>query len=351
MSNIVNKGELSREMWRESIAPFALFSLVIIAWWAFYRYMPLASVTQSNHAVNVFDDTEFLFLIDVFVTLPLACILLIKDKKKAVIKGLALASLAIVVGSFLLPSDIQHWLPTLMNGRYAVLGVLVLIELATIIGVVTFIRTEFTHGTELDSAILKGITPFVPSGVLQQFIWFEGRMWACLFMPKKIATLPISGDIHFSYWKKDGALSNALGFIVIMAFELPIAHVLLHFIWSPFAANVVTGLSLLGLLFFISERNAMTLRPISLRLSDNKSPSMLIIRYGLSNPIEIPLTDVVSASHHNEYVKRASHLKRFNYAGVPNVKLVVKPKRSQITEYYLGVDDPQQLVNTVNRYT
>ena len=339
--------------WRERVTPIVFFMLMLVAWWVFLRYAPVDEGHGTTGALkgigDKFQNTELLFLIDALITLPIACLLLIKDKKKALIKGVALASLALVAGNILLPADMQQWLPVIMDGRFIVLGVFVFLEVITILSVITLIRTEFAKGVDLDSAILRSVATFIPSGMLRQIMWFEGRMWSCLLMSKKLSTLPLKGDVHFSYWNKDGAHSNALGFIIIMAVELPIAHVLLHFMWSPFAANVVTGLSILGLLFFVAERNAMKLRPISLLFNEGNTPT-LIIRYGLSNPIEIPINNILSVSPHCECVKRASHLKRFNYAGVPNVKIKLASSETRVTEYYVGVDDPQQLIKTLNSY-
>ena len=96
---------------------------------------------------------------------------------------------------------------------------------------------------------------------------------------KKIRQQNFTGDSHFSCHKKDGAQSNQLGFILIILFELPIMHLLLHFLWSPIAANLTTGLTLLGLVFFIAEYKAIAIRPISI------VPDSIIVRYGICNPL------------------------------------------------------------------
>lgn len=331
-------------LWRESIAPISVLLVMLTAWWAFLHYSPFLSTTQPS---NTASNNEWLFLLDALITLPLACLLLIKDKKKALIKGVLLASLALVVGSYLLPNEQQHWLPALMDVRFVVLGLMVALEVITIISVLTLIRTEFNAGNDLDSAILKGISSFIPEGVVQKIMWFEGRMWACLLMSKTLASLPLKGDKHFSYWQKDGTHTNALGFIFVIAIEIPVVHVLLHFIWSPFAANVVTALSVFSLIFVIAERNAMKLRPISLLLHSKQHSPQLVIRYGLSNPITLPVSEIASISLHNTYVKRAAHIKRFNYSGVPNIKILLKDKGQKVTEYYLGVDAPERFIEAL----
>ncbi|WP_462173000.1 hypothetical protein [Pseudoalteromonas xiamenensis] len=96
-----------------------------------------------------------------------------------------------------------------------------------------------------------------------------------------------NGEQHFTYHQKGGAKSNLLGFILLIAFEMPIMHLVLHFIWSPLAANIVTLLTIFSLVFFITEYRAFSKRPISLFC--NK----LFIRYGLYQPLVIPLDNVV----------------------------------------------------------
>jgi len=141
------------------------------------------------------------------------------------------------------------------------------------------------------------------------------------------------GQRHFNYHKKDGAQSNSLGFVFIMLFELPILHMLLHYLWSPMAANIVTMLTLMSIVFFIAEYRAMIRRPISL---DNE---FLIVRYGLWNVKKIPLENIEYVKENHEYVKRSSHVKRFNFSGIPNVMLGLKQEVDAVDIIYLGIDE------------
>lgn len=331
----------STEFWCQTIAPLAFLGVMLAAWWGYFHL----STGTSN---TVGPSNETLFVIDAMITMPLVCFFLIKDKKKALLKGVVLASVTLFIGSFLIPTSEQYWLPSLLDARYLVIALFVIFEIVTAMSIWLLIKREFNTGTDPDLAMLNGIARYMPPGTLRQLWWFEVRMWAYFLFPSRMAKLRSEGDQHFDYWKKDDNHTNALGFIMIIAFEVPIVHLLLHFLWSDVAANIVTALSLLGLVFFIAERNAMKLRPISLKYGHQSHDNELIIRYGLSNPLIVPLSHITQISSHQGVVKRASHRRRFNFSGAPNIKLILQPnEHGAVTEIYLGVDDPDDLLRTI----
>ncbi|PAJ75061.1 hypothetical protein CJF42_07070, partial [Pseudoalteromonas sp. NBT06-2] len=157
---------------------------------------------------------------------------------------------------------------------------------------------------------------------------------------KKIRQQYFTGDSHFTCHKKDGTQSNQLGFILIILFELPIMHLLFHFILSPFAANLTTGLTLLGLAFFLAEYKAISIRPVSI------TPNSLIIRYGVLNPLEISLANIESIQLSSGFIRRSSNVKRFNLAGNPNVEIQLNSGKF----IYLGVDSPSDFILTLEKY-
>ena len=117
-------------------------------------------------------------------------------------------------------------------------------------------------------------------------------------------------------------------------------HLLLHFLWSPFAANVTTILTLLGLVFFVAEYKALAIRPISI-LQDG-----IIVRYGVWNPLRIALSDIAHVQPNSVFIRRSGNVKRFNLAGNPNIEIKLNSGKF----IYLGVDLPNEFLTTLNKY-
>ena len=104
-------------------------------------------------------------------------------------------------------------------------------------------------------------------------------------------------------------------------------------------AGVITILTLMGLVFFIAEHNAVSIRPIS--ILDNK----LIIRYGIWNPVDICFNEMKDICKSEGFIRRSSNARRFNLSGVPNVKIGLRSGE----EIYLGVDSPVEFIDEIKR--
>ncbi len=70
-----------------------------------------------------------------------------------------------------------------------------------------------------------------------------------------------------------------------------------------------------------------------------------IIRYGLYNPLEIPFEAIEFINQNTKRVFRKNNIKRFNYAGNPNV--VIGIRNADYQKVYLGLDDPQKFIDSV----
>lgn len=139
----------------------------------------------------------------------------------------------------------------------------------------------------------------------------------------------------------NGTLADLQGFVILIAFELPLMHLLLHVIWSPLAANIMTLLTVFALVFFYAEYRAVSRRPISL-FGDT-----LMVRFGLYQPFIIPLANIAGISQSHDFIKRAKDLIRYNYSGVPNIEIELIKPIGDIKKVYLGVDQPESLIRAV----
>lgn len=320
---------MSKNIIRKNIP--LLFMLAISMWWAFYY--------QSSNAINGFgsEKKEWLLLIDGLIFLPLICFIFIKNKKEAATKALAYSCLIVLLGSFIIPQSSKIIWPYLESGRYLILFVFIILEITTIFTVFFAVKAALNMNIDPDEAISHPIESRIGKGAISALLSFEARMWTYALFARRIKSQSFIGEYHFTYHNKDGVQSNQLGFILLILFELPIAHLVLHFLWSPFAANLITGFTLFSLAFFIAEYRAMAIRPISL------TSKHLIIRYGIWNPVTIPLVEIKHAQINTKFIARASNISRYNMAGNPNVEIQLHCGKL----IYLGIDSPNTLISTL----
>ena len=311
-----------------------IFLLIISVFWTFFY--------QSSNIMNGFGvhKPEWLLFIDGLIVLPILCFLCVKGKKKATIKAAAYSCIIILLGSLIIPESSKVAWSYLELLRYLAITAFIVLEVTTIFTVFFAIKASLTNEDDPDIAISKPVENIVGKGAISALLSFEARVWTYALFSKKIRQQSFTGDSHFSCHKKDGAQSNQLGFILIILFELPVVHLLLHFLWSPFAANLITGLTTLGLVFFIAEYKAIGIRPISI-VSDS-----IIVRYGIWNPLIITLNEINHIKPNSNFIRRSGNVNRFNMAGNPNIEIKLNSGKL----IYLGVDSPIEFISTIEKY-
>ncbi|MCG9761875.1 hypothetical protein L1D50_22750 [Pseudoalteromonas sp. Isolate6] len=313
-----------------------LFLVCVSLWWGFYY--------QSNGTLNDYGNANFewLFLLDALIVLPIVCFFCVEDRKEALLKSIILVCLAVLVGSYIIPEQSKLVWHYLESGRYVLLAIVLAFELAAILTVYLAIKAAICKSEDPDHAIEKPIKKYAGDGPVAKLLSFETRMWTYALFSKRVQPESFSGEQHFTYHSKDGAQSNLLGFILLIAFEMPIMHLFLHFIWSPFAANIITLLTAFSLVFFFAEYRAVAKRPISL------VGNHLFIRYGLYQPLAIPLSNIEKIQKNMEFVKRARSIKRYNYSGYPNVEIELIEPVGSVKNIFVGVDDADQFISAVS---
>ena len=311
-----------------------IFLALISCFWVYYY--------QSSTWLNDYGSykPEWLLLLDGLIVLPIICLVCIKNKKEAVAKAVAYACLIVLLGSLVIPESSKVVWKHLESLRYLAVAVFILFELLTVATVIFAIKTSLSKRQDPDLSISSPIEDAVGKSAISALLCFEARVWTYLLFSSRINKSDFEGHSHYYGVNKDGTKSNLLGFIMLMAFELPIAHLVLHFAWSPTAANVISALTLIGLVFFISEYKAISIRPISI------TGDTLIIRYGLRNPLEINHSEIKRVTLNDEFVRRASDVRRYNLSGVPNIKIELLTG----AKIYLGLDSPTSFLEELNSY-
>ncbi len=315
-----------------------LFFLICISlFWSVYY--------QTNNKFNDFGaaNYEWLFMLDALLVLPLLCLLCIKNKKQAAIKALVMICLAVMIGSYIIPESSKFIWHYLESGRYLILALFLLFEITAIVTVFLAIKVALNQGEDPDEAVSQPIQKWLGEGLVGKVLEFEARVWAYALFAKNISAAQFKGEQHFSYHNKDGAQSNSLSFVILILIELPLVHVLVHFIWSPMAALVLTLLTLFTLLLFIADYKAMSRRPISI------NHEKLIVRNGVFAPLEITLHQIDQIETNQVYIPRNKYCKRYNYSGIPNIVITLNQPIGSVKDVYLGVDNPTAFIEAVNQ--
>ncbi|NVJ51510.1 MAG: hypothetical protein HWE11_14060 [Gammaproteobacteria bacterium] len=312
--------------------PLLTLIVLAIAWSCFYWF----DLWINDYGASRYD---WLLLLDIALIIPTVCFYCIKDKQQALLKSVVYASILILVGSWVIPEankSIWQWVESL---RYLLLLGLVAFELLTLYTVFFAIKVALNLRRDPDQTIASAVQSRFGQSWIATVLSFEARVWTFCLFAHRCAKSQFIGEHHFLGYQKDGAQSNAFAFILLLLIELPIVHLLLHFIASPVAANIVSGLTLFGLIYFIAEYRALAIRPTSI------TESRLIIRYGVWQPMEIELSCIASVASHSEYVKRGANIKRFNLSGNPNIHLTLTNGQ----HIYLGLDKPKLFITSLTQ--
>lgn len=167
---------------------------------------------------------EILYLLDALLVLPILCFVCIKDKKDALIKSLMLGLLAIAVGSYIIPEQSKFIWSYLESGRYVALFIVILLEVVAILTIYIAVRAALVKNEDPDLSVEKPVRKYFGQTFVGSILCFEIRMWIFAFFSKNIKRENFRGDMHFTYHEKDGTQGDLMGYIMLIAFEMPLMH-------------------------------------------------------------------------------------------------------------------------------
>lgn len=290
---------------------------------------------------------EWPLAVDLFVTVPLAYLLLLRPAPQQALLGLAaLFAFGVLIGSLLLPPEGKRlwlWLEPL---RWVALAGLVAWQVWVLAQIGRGLATA-PRGENLEQRLHAGFEGRFGAGAVTELLKLEGRMWLYALC-RDTSRLGFPEPGAFNVHRQGENASNQLGFLVLMAVELPVAHVLLH-LFSPVLALVVSAATLYGLLFLYAEYRATRLRPITV------SGAAIHLRYGLLVDALLPMHAIVEVLPVTAQPRRARRRLRLTGMGRANVllrlaagtRLKTPFGERETTELYLGVDEPGRFMQAV----
>lgn len=296
---------------------------------------------------NPLGHPEWPLLLDLLVTFPVAFLLICRPAWKDWLKKSAgMLMLGLAFGSFAIPAaDKLAWreidrLRVIMPALFAVA------EIGLAAWLLLGVRRSLQADANTDRVLARAIQRRFGQGAAGRLMEFEARVWFYgLFMRKQPA---FEGEQHFSTAHAGGNASNQLAWVWLMVFDIPIAHMLLHFLWSPLAAWVATALTAWGLLYLLADYRATLARPVSL------GAAALYVRCGaLASDAVVPYAAIAAVARVPHPGRRLPGKRYFRHQGVMNVEITLQAgtllptllgSDKAASHIVLGVDDPAEFV-------
>ena len=322
-------------------AVFALAALVMVAVYT--------ALMRGHVALPGGPLPSWAMAVDLLVVLPVAWLLLEpRQWRRRWPKALAIAGAGLLVGRWLAPEGDALW-SALGDLRWLALALLVVAELWLLSGIVRHVwRTPGDINAE--AAAGQAVQRVFGDGVAGRLVQVEARLWIYALM-RRPAAAPFAGTQHFGAHRQHGNASNQQGFVIVMAAELPVAHLLLHLAFGATVAWVVTAISIYGWLFLWAEYRATFWRPVSI------GPDVLHLRYGLLFDVALPREAVLHAEiiDRKTPLPRAPTRLRLEGMGRANLRLRLRPGtrvllpwgEREVEEIALGLDEPQRFIQAL----
>ncbi|NVM77901.1 hypothetical protein FHW83_003724 [Duganella sp. SG902] len=326
-------GAVSRKQW------FALIvAVTLTAHYFFFRVPFVANDYGRNMA-------EWPLLADALISFPLLYYFMFRPSLKQFLTAcLAIATAGVLAGRMLIPEESKqlwrgiegYWLQLVLAEAALEIYLLVLV----VRRVKALLRLSGNVDEALESAIHArfGKSGFAPFALFEMRIWYYG-----LFM-RKGERLRYRGEQHFSYDKNDGNVSNQFAFIMVMLFELPLSHLMLHLMSvKPWVAWLADILTLWSMLYLVAEYRASQWRPVSL---DREA---LLIRNGVfARDREIDYSMIESVVRCEENIRRQRGILRYRQFGRLNLEIRLR-EGAPHSKIYLSLDKPDAFIDALRQ--
>jgi hypothetical protein len=171
---------------------------------------------------------------------------------------------------------------------------------------------------------------------------------------RKGELLRYRGEQHFSYDKNDGNVSNQFAMIMVMLFEMPLSHLMVHLMSvKPWLAWTLDILTLWSMLYLVAEYRASHWRPVSL------DRDALLVRNGVfAADRVVDYSLIESAVRCKDDIRRQRGILRFRQFGSLNVEIRLREGSTlaggfggarPVLKIYLSLDQPDAFIDALRR--
>ncbi|GAB3747552.1 hypothetical protein [Lysobacter olei] len=290
---------------------------------------------------------EWAVAVDVFLLVPALYLLVVGPPlKKALLGVFALLSFGVLAGSWIIPEGDKSAWRWLEQVRWVYLGALLIAQLTLLTTALTDIARA-GGAPNLETAVNAVIEKRVKDEGIARLLQADARMWIYLFV--RNADRFQFPQPAFLGARHDANAANQLAFVVLVAAEIPIAHVLLH-LYNPTLAVVVSALSVYGWAFLYAEYRATLLRATTLEEDG------LHIRSGVLGDVVVPYHAIRSIERPTHRPRRAKHSLRLVGTASANLTLVLRDGTElqglfgarRVDRVHLAIDEPGRLVDALD---
>lgn len=292
---------------------------------------------------------EWPLLADLLITFPLLYWLLLRPPlKRFLLRSAALVGAGLLFGSFAIPEQSKVIWHTLENGRMAMALIIGAVELGVLVFVVRRISALLRVSGNVDQTLEQVITERMGAGATARLMLFEARIWYYGVLMRKGQQLRFAGEQHFGYANNQGNASNQLGWILVLLFEMPLSHLLLHFMASPTIAWIASALTAWSMLYLIAEYRATHWRPVSL------AGDAILVRCGvLGSDLTLPYAMVEGIKRCDDQQRRAPDVRRYRQSGSLNLEITLRAgsklpgflgSLKPVKRIYLSLDKPDDFI-------
>lgn len=326
------------------------FGLIVLAAMSAHYFYFRVPFMANDYGRNMAD---WPLLGDLLVTFPLLYYFMFRPSLKAfLLKWLVFAMAGCAFGSAIIPDGSKD----LWRGIERIWPVLALVqgalELCLLVYMVRRIAALMRLDGNADEAMATAIRGRFAGTGFAPFALFEARIWYYGLFMRRGELLRYTGQQHFSYDKNDGNVSNQFALIMVMLFEMPLSHFMLHLVAvKPVYAWVVDVLSVWSVLYLVAEYRASQWRPVSL---DEKA---VLIRCGVFAADRTVSYDMIeSVARCGNDIRRQRGVLRYRQFGSMNVEIRLKAgsklmngfgRAQAISRICISLDKPDAFIDAV----
>ena len=326
------------------------FGLIVLATMSAHYFYFRVPFIANDYGRNMAD---WPLLGDLLVTFPLLYYFMFRPSLKAfLLKWLVFAMAGCAFGSAIIPDSskdlwrgIERFWPLLALVQGA-------LELYLLVYMVRRIAALMRLDGNADEAMATAIHGRFAGTGFAPFALFEARIWYYGLFMRRGEQLRYTGQQHFSYDKNDGNVSNQFALIMVMLFEMPLSHFLLHLVAvKPVFAWVVDVFSVWSVLYLVAEYRASQWRPVSL------GQKAVLIRCGVFAADRKVAYDMIeSVARCGNDIRRQHGVLRYRQFGSINVEIRLKAgsklmngfgRAQPVSRICISLDKPDAFIDAV----
>lgn len=304
---------------------------------------------MNSSWLSTHDELPLAITIDLMLVVPLVYFLLIRKTAIPNATVLPVIIIGLLLGSFFLPSEHQHYLKLFRNW---VLPVIELIVLSLVFfkvrkAVLTFKQLS-GYSPDFFTTLRNTCKQMLPKALVTPMVMEISVFYYGLVNWKK----PALPENAYTYHKKSGTIALMLAILFILLVETVVVHLLLVR-WSDTGAMVFSGLSLYSGLQLFGFMKSLSKRPIILH------HERVQLRYGIMAETAISLNEIEQIEKCSKDLEEGSDTLKLSPLGNlemhnvvihcknPQTRLGLYGMKKKYTTLALHVDDRDGFVSKV----